>query len=58
MALFCIVISNRISYSPLGDRGLTAAHAVPTIQTFVAGAATHGDVAAGITGWCIALHTF
>ena len=37
---------------------LAATHTVSTIQTFVAGAATHGDVAAGIAGWCIALHTF
>jgi hypothetical protein len=37
---------------------LTATHAVATIQTLVASAAANGDVAAGIAGWCIALHIF
>ena len=37
---------------------LTATHAVTAVQTFVTGAAAYGDVSAGVTGGCIALHAF
>jgi len=35
---------------------LTAAHAVSTIQTFVASAASYRNMPTGVTGGCIALH--
>ena len=37
---------------------LRATHAVTTVQTFIAGTATNGDMSAGITGRRIALHVF
>ena len=37
---------------------LTTPHTITAIQTFVAGSAPHGNMSAGITGRCIALHTF
>jgi hypothetical protein len=37
---------------------LTATHAVSAIQTLVTSAAPHGDMSAGITSRCIALHAF
>src|SRR4051812_3683984 len=37
---------------------LRATHAIAAIQAFIAGAAADGDMSAGITGWCVALHAF
>jgi hypothetical protein len=37
---------------------LTATHAIAAIQTFVASAAAYGNMPAGITSGCVALHTF
>lgn len=37
---------------------LTAAHAIAAIQTFIAGTTANGDMSAGVTGRCIALHAF
>ena len=37
---------------------LTTPHTITAIQTFVAGSAPHGNMSAGITGRCIALHAF
>lgn len=48
-ALFMFVLNQTI---------LTAAHAVTAIQTLVTGAASYGNVPAGIAGRCIALHAF
>lgn len=40
------------------EKCLAATHAVTTVEAFVAGAASDGYMAAGITGRCIALHAF
>ena len=37
---------------------LTTPHTITAIQTFVAGSAPHGNMSAGITGRCIAVHAF
>ena len=38
-------------------KALTTPHTITTIQTFITGAAADGDVAAGVAGRSIALHT-
>ena len=45
-------------YSYRENQDLGTPHAIPAIQTFIASAAPDGDMSAGITGRCIALHAF
>ena len=57
MVFLCACVSCSCFY-PSRGQGLTATHTVTAIQTFVTGAAAYCYVAAGVTGRCIALHTF